>query len=159
MNDQHLEAVLRRSLAQQAATIDAGPQWPLPDEDLLVAAPRRSLPWWPIAAAVAAVLAVIGIVVAVRHVASDRHRPATPVRVTRTACATELPPAWHRAINAGTLPNSSGGDVVLGGPRTGPSSSATPTARWRRPCSSRPTAPRASSSKCRGEAGASPVPR
>jgi hypothetical protein len=119
MNDQQLEAVLRSSLARHAATIESGPQWPLPDEDLLASAPRRGLPWWPIAAAVAAVLAVIGVVVAVRHGAADRHRPATPVVVTRGACTIDPPPAWKHAIEAGTLHNPDLGGLVLGGASDG----------------------------------------
>jgi hypothetical protein len=113
MNDQQLEAVLRRSLARHAATIESGPQWPLPDEDLLGPAPRRGGPWWPIAATVAAVLVLAGIVVAVRHLSSDRDRPATPVIVTRSACTIDPPPAWQQAIEAAQRRNL--GQPVLGG--------------------------------------------
>jgi hypothetical protein len=111
MNQEQLEAEVRRSLARHAATIDAGPGWP-PEEEVL--APHRAgrgVVWWPIAAAVVAVLAVIGVVLTIRHVASDRHRPATPVTVTRTACTTVLPQQWQRAIDAGTLPSQ----MILGG--------------------------------------------
>ena len=117
MNDQQLETVLRRSLARHAATIESGPQWPLPDEDLLVPAPRPGRSWWPVAAAVAAVLAVIGIVVAVRHLASDRHQPATPVVVTRSACTIDPPPALQHAIEVAQRLNLS--QVVLGGAADG----------------------------------------
>jgi hypothetical protein len=113
MNDQQLEAVLRRSLARHAATIESGPQWPLPEEDLPVSVPRHGRSWWPVAAAVAAVLAVIGIVVAVRHITSDRHEPATPVIVTRSACTIDPPPAWQHAIEAAGRRNL--GQLVLGG--------------------------------------------
>jgi hypothetical protein len=113
MNDERLEVVLRRSLARHLATIESGPQWPLPDEDLVAPAPRRGLPWWPIAATIAAVLAVIGIVVAVRHISSDRHEPARPVIVTRSACTIDPPPPWQHAIQAATRRNL--GQVVLGG--------------------------------------------
>ena len=114
MNDQQLEAVLRSSLARHAATIDAGPAWP-PQDLRFAPAPRRNVPWWPIAATVAAVLAVIGIVVAVRHSVADHRQPVTPVVVTRTACTIDLSPAWQRAIDAGTLRNPDLGQVVLGG--------------------------------------------
>jgi hypothetical protein len=103
MNDQQLEAEVRRSLARHAATIDAGPGWPPEDEVLAPHRAGRGVVWWPIAAAIVAVLAVIGVVVAIRHVASDRHRPANPVTVTRTACTTVLPQQWQHAIDAGTL--------------------------------------------------------
>jgi hypothetical protein len=118
MNDQQLEAVLRRSLAKHAAMIESGPQWPLPDEDLLGPAPRHGRSWWPVAAAVAAVLAVIGVVVAVRHITSDRHEPAKPVIVTtRRACTIDPPPAWQHAIQAASRRNF--GTVVLGGAADG----------------------------------------
>jgi hypothetical protein len=113
MNDQQLETVLRRSLARHAATIESGPQWPLPDEDLPVSAPRHGRSWWPVAAAIAAVLAVIGVVVAVRHLTADRHEPATPVIVTRSACTIDPPPAWQQAIEAAQRRRV--GDLVLGG--------------------------------------------
>jgi hypothetical protein len=113
MNDQQLEAVLRSSLARHAATIESGPQWPLPDEELLGPAPGHGRSWWPVAAAVAAVLAVIGLVVAVRHLTSDRHEPAKPVIVTtRRACTIDPPPAWQHAIQAASRRNF--GTVVLG---------------------------------------------
>jgi hypothetical protein len=112
MNDQQLEAVLRSSLARHAATVESGPQWPLPDEDLLGSAPRHGRSWWPVAAAVAAVLAVIGIVVAVRHVTSGRHEPAKPVIVTRSACTIDPPPAWQRAF--ATAGQDQLGEMVLG---------------------------------------------
>jgi hypothetical protein len=117
MNDQQLETVLRRSFARHAATIESGPQWPLRDEDLLVPAPRHGRSWWPVAAAVAAVLAVIGIVVAVRHITADRHQPATPVIVTRSACTIDPPPSLQQAIEAGQRRRV--GDVVLGGAADG----------------------------------------
>lgn len=113
MNDQQLETLLRRSLARHAATIESGPQWPLPDEDLPVSAPRHGRSWWPVAAAVAAVLAVIGVVLAVRHISSDRHQPAMPVIVTRSACTIDPPPAWQHAIEAAGRRNL--GQLVLGG--------------------------------------------
>jgi hypothetical protein len=113
MNDQQLEAVLRHTLARHAAMIESGPQWPLPDEDLLGPGPRHGRSWWPVAAAVAAVLAVIGAVVAVRHIASDRHEPAKPVIVTtRSACTIDPPPAWQHAIEAAQRHNL--GTTVVG---------------------------------------------
>jgi len=112
MNDQQLEAVLRSSLARHAATIESGPQWPLADEDLLGPAPRHGRSWWPVAAAVAAVLAVIGIVVAVRHLTPDRHQPAEPVIVTRSACTMDPPPSWQRAFATAGQQNL--GEMVLG---------------------------------------------
>jgi hypothetical protein len=78
------------ALARHAATIDSGPEWP-PEDEVLRPRTRRDVVWWPIAAAVVAVLAVIGVVVAVRHAASDRHRPATPVTVTRAVCCLSRP--------------------------------------------------------------------
>ena len=112
MNDQQLEAVLRSSLARHAATIESGPQWPAADEDLLGPAPRHRQSWWPVAAAVAAVLAVIGIVVAVRHLTADRHEPAEPVIVTRSACTIDPPPSWQHAIAAAQRHDL--GVIVLG---------------------------------------------
>ena len=104
MNDQQLESVLRRSLAQHAGTVDSGPQWPL-DDDVLAQRPgRRPVAWWPLAAAIVAVLVVLGVVAAIRHMTSDHHRPATPVIVTRTACLqTQLPEPWRNTIEASTL--------------------------------------------------------
>jgi len=63
------------------------------------------------------VLAVIGIVVAVRHLASDRHQPATPVVVTRSACTIDPPPALQHAIEVAQRLNLS--QVVLGGAADG----------------------------------------
>lgn len=117
MNDQQLEAVLRRSLARHADTVDSGPTWP-PADDVLAGNRDRHRPpasWWAVAAAVAAVLAVIGAVVVIRHLSSDRSRPATPI-VTRTGCATELPPTWRAAIRAGTLPSNVEGPITGRGP-------------------------------------------
>lgn len=117
MNDQQLETVLRRSLARHADTVDGGPTWPLADDVLAGHRDRRRLPasWWAVAAAVAAVLAVIGVVLAVRHAASDHSRPATPDTVTRAACATDPPQSWLDAIKAGTLHNPELGRAVVGG--------------------------------------------
>jgi hypothetical protein len=111
MNDQQLEAEVRSALARHATTVDAGPEWPPDDEVLASHRAGRGIAWWPIAAAVVAVLAVIGVVIAIRHAVSERHRPATPVTVTRSACPTALPQAWQKAIDAATLPNQ----MILGG--------------------------------------------
>lgn len=116
MNDRQFEAVLRSALVQHAATVNSGPTWPLDDELLDRSTGRRHrAAWWPIAAAVAAVLAVLGLVLAVRHNASDRHRPATPVTVTRTACTIDPSPAWSAATNAATLKLGDTPSVILGG--------------------------------------------
>lgn len=114
MNDQQLEAVLRGSLALHADTVDSGPTWPLDDDVLDQRPQRRRVVWWPIAAAIVAVLAVLGVVLAVRHASSDRHRPATPVTVTRTACTIDPSPAWSAAMNAATLKLGDTPSVILG---------------------------------------------
>jgi len=84
----------------------------LPGACLLGPAPRHGQSWWPVAAAVAAVLAVIGIVVAVRHLTADRHEPAEPVIVTRSACTIDPPPSWQHAIAAAQRHDL--GVIVLG---------------------------------------------
>jgi hypothetical protein len=134
MNDQQLEAVLRSSLARHADTVTSGPTWPLADDeltghqdaddvlagdDLAEHRARRRGPntWWAVAATVAAVLAVIGVVLAVGHASSDHTRPATPVTITRTACETALPKAWSDAINAGTLSEPPASELFGIGPR------------------------------------------
>jgi hypothetical protein len=51
-----------------------------------------------------AVLAVIGVVVAVRQAAPDRHRPATPVTVTRAVrCLNRQSLAQFEIIDRATL--------------------------------------------------------
>jgi hypothetical protein len=122
MNDQQLEAVLRSSLARHADTVDSGPTWPqepMDDDDLAEHRARRHGPitWWPVAATVLAVLAVIGVVLAARHASSDHSRPSTPVTITRTACETALPKAWSDAIDTPAVPNSIGVELLGIGPR------------------------------------------
>ncbi|HZE48070.1 MAG TPA: hypothetical protein VE074_00835 [Jatrophihabitantaceae bacterium] len=113
MNDQQLETVLRRSLSHHAGTVDSGPVWAPDAEELTPHPGRRPVAWWPIAAAIIAVLAVVGVVVAIRHLTSDRRHPDSPVIVTRSACTTNLPPVWQNAIVAGT---HTGQDLLGGGP-------------------------------------------
>jgi hypothetical protein len=113
MNDQQLETVLRRSLSQHAGTVDSGPVWAPDAEELDQHPGRRPIAWWPIAAAIIAVLAVVGIVVAIRHATSDRRHPDSPVVVTRSACTTNLPPVWQNAIVVGT---HTGQNLLGGGP-------------------------------------------
>lgn len=116
MNDQQLEAVLRSSLARHADTVDSGPTWPLADDELATHRPRKPVTWWPVAAAVVAVLAVIGVVLAVRHATSDHSRPATPDTVTRTACPTSMPKPWQDAVRDGYLPDRANGALLGIGP-------------------------------------------
>ena len=122
MNDQQLEAVLRSSLARHADTVDSGPTWPqepMADDDLTEHRARRRGPntWWAVAATVAAVLAVIGVVLTVRHASSNHSRPSAPATITRTACQTALPKAWTDAINAGTLSEPPASELFGIGPR------------------------------------------
>jgi hypothetical protein len=122
MNDQQLEAVLRSSLARHADTVDSGPTWsaePMADDHLAEHRPRHRGPntWWAVAATVAAVLAVIGVVLAVRHSSSDHTRPATPVTITRTACETALPKVWSDAVYTSAVANSVGVELLGVGPR------------------------------------------
>jgi hypothetical protein len=118
MNDQQLEAVLRRSLAGHADTVDSGPTWPLTEDILAEHRDRRRRPasWWAVAATVAAVLTVIGVVLAVRHATAKHSRPATPVTITRTACMTSLPKAWQDAVGGGALPKAVNGPLLGIGP-------------------------------------------
>lgn len=118
MNDQQLEAVLRSSLARHADTVDSGPTWPMADDQLAERRDRRRRPasWWAVAATVAAVLAVIGVVLAVRHATAKHSRPATPDTITRTACLTSLPKAWQDAAGRGALPTAVNGPLLGIGP-------------------------------------------
>jgi hypothetical protein len=78
MNDEHIDEVLRQTLAARAATVTHGPAWDEDEAPPDIAPHRyRRARWLAPLAAAAVVLAVVGAVFAVRG-KDERNQPAVP---------------------------------------------------------------------------------
>jgi len=95
MNDEHIDEVLRQTLAARAATVTHGPTWDEDEAPPDIAPHRyRRARWLAPLAAAAVVLAVVGAVFAVRG-KDERNQPAGPSAAGQVAV-----PQGMKAVDA-----------------------------------------------------------